>query len=89
MNLQPVPPGEDGRELNGSDSLAALHDALLDITGEPRVRFANVKDIDVKRIGRWTVITVKSKGAPNELTFRINRAWAQCLSDRLLRVLEK
>ena len=88
MNLEP-PPGETGRELSPAATIEALNDALLDITGAPRVRFSNVRDIDVTRVGRWTVIKVKSKGAPNELTFRVNRAWTQVLADRLAKVLEK
>lgn len=76
-------------ELHGNDALSAMHDALLDITGEPRVKFGNVKDIEVKKAGRWVLITVKHKGTDtNELTFRIGRAWAGVLKNRLLAALE-
>lgn len=83
--VEPPPPGETGVELTGGEAISALHDALLDITGEPRVKFGNVKDIEVKRVGRWVVITVKHKGKDtNELKFRIGRGWAQVLKNRLL-----
>lgn len=87
---EPPPPGEVGRELNGAETIDALSDALLDITGAPRVAFHNVKDIQVKKIGRWVVITVKHKGKDtNTLTFRIGRPWAAVLKNRLLTVLEE
>lgn len=71
-------------ELSPAQSIEALADALLDITGAPRVRFSNVKDIEVKRVGRWVLITVKHQGKDtNELTFRINTAWAKALKNRL------
>lgn len=86
---EPPPPGETGRELSGSETVEALSDALLDITGEPRVRFANVKDIQVKKIGRWVIVTVRHNGKDtNELKFRISTAWAHVLKNRLLRALE-
>lgn len=74
-------------ELSGAAAIDALHDALLDITAQPRVRFANVRDIDVKKVGRWVIVTVRSKGEPNELTFRISKAWAKVLLGRMRRVL--
>lgn len=86
----PPPPGEDGVELTGSQSLEALSDALLDITGEARVKFSNVRDIAVTKVGRWIVIKVRSRGPePHELTFRINRGWGLVLRDRLSLVLDK
>lgn len=86
--LAPAPPGESGTELTGAQFCEALSDALLDLTGQPRVKFANVRDIDVRKVGRWVIVKVKSKGAPNELTFRINIGWAKVLRGRLSKALD-
>lgn len=77
-------------ELSGAAAIDALHDALLDITAQPRVRFANVRDIEVRKAGRWVIVKVKSKGGGdvNELTFRISKAWGKVLLGRLRRVID-
>ena len=83
------PPGETGRELTGADAFAALHDALVDITAEPKLRLT-LSDIQVRRTGRWVVLTVRYRKRPeNEVTIRISRAWAQVLIGRLTQALER
>lgn len=85
------PPGEQaGDELTGARSIEVLSDALLDITGAPRVKFSNVRDIAVTKVGRWVLIKVRSRGPePHELTFRINKGWGLVLLGRLARALGK
>lgn len=87
--VEQTPPGETAAdELTGAQSIEAISDALLDITGAARVKFSNVRDIAVTKVGRWVLIKVRSRGPePHELTFRINKAWAQVLKGRLMRAL--
>jgi len=83
-----LPPGETGRELSGSDAFAAMHEALKAITEPPRVACKGVKDIDVRTIGRWVVVTIRFTGTEtNEITFRMRRSWALVLRGRLNQVL--
>lgn len=88
MACDPLPPGETGTELNGSDAIGALHDALIAMSNPARLKFSKVKDIDVRKAGRWILITVKHDGKDsNEVTFRIQTPWAKTLQQRLTRVL--
>lgn len=90
MTPDPLPPGEVAAdELTGPHALDALHDALQAIAAPARLQFSQVKDIAVRRAGRWILVTVKYRGADtNEVTFRIRRAWAEVLRNRLSQVLD-
>jgi hypothetical protein len=77
------------RELSAGDAIAALDDAFQAMTGAPKVQFSGVKDIDVRKAGRWILIRVRYTGKDsNEVTFRIRKAWAQTLRQRLNRALD-
>lgn len=97
--FDPPPPGETGTELTGAALVAvmdtyfaAMEDDVKLASAPATLKFGQVKDIRVNRVGRWCLITVKfkaKKDEPNEFTFRIGRPWAGVLSDRLARVLSR
>ena len=88
---EPPPPGETGVELTGIDAIAAFDAALQDITKAPRMAIKGVRDIDVRKVGGWVIVTVKFQKLKddNEVTFRIRKSWAQVLRSRLNAVLDK
>lgn len=95
---EPPPPGERAEDEVSGAALTAVMDryfATMDddlkaASAPATLKFGQVKDIRVNRVGRWMLVTVKfkaKKGQPNEFTFRIGRPWAGVLYDRLGRVL--
>lgn len=88
------PPGETGIELMGPTAYDALRGAFNRIDAEmepPRMAIKGVKDIDVRKVGSWVLVTVKFQGTKegNEVTFRIRRTWADVLRNRLSAVLDR
>lgn len=86
--VDPPPPGERPEdELTGTAALDALHDALLDITGQPRASFS-LLDIKARKVSGWIVLTFYWKGRPEtEATVRLAKDKAALLYERLGKVL--
>lgn len=90
----PLPPGETGTELTGSNLVDVLAAQFKDMTDPARVEFS-IKDIQVKRLGRWVVFTITFREyvqlngeIVNEVKVRMPRARAESLRLHLARVLE-
>lgn len=88
------PPGEKPEDEVTGAALAAVMDryfAAIDedlkaASAPATLQFHQVKDIEVRKVSGWVLVTVKfraKKSAPNEVTFRVRRSWAGVLRDRL------
>lgn len=89
MSTERVPPGERPEdELLGSDAIAAMHECLVSIT-KPADKTLTVRDIDVRKVGRWVLMHVKLRheNEPIEFTVRMPRARAESIRLRLTREL--
>lgn len=88
MSVDLLPPDETGTEMTVTTALGVMSALFVLLTRPARLSFGSVKDIDVRRVSGWVLITVRYRGGDtNEVTFRVRRAWAQVLADRLRRVL--
>lgn len=98
MSGEPIPPGETGTELTSGAAMDALGAALKVVMTRgqqeerqeeevltPRRRLV-LRDLDVRREGRYIVLTAKFRGCPS-VTVKLNRGWARVLRGRLTRVL--
>lgn len=92
---QAPPRGEAGRELDAFTFVAFVAEQFKDMTVPARLEFS-IKDIQVKRLGRWVIVTVKFREdvlldgqVVNEVKVRMPRARAEVLRLHLCRVLGK
>lgn len=85
-----VPPGERPEwELSGSQSVEALHDALVTVT-KPADQTLSVRHFNVRKVGRWTLLECRLQQGKDviEFTVRMPRARAQSLRQLLNKVLD-